>query len=418
MIEESVSAGSRSSAAAPTVFLHIGTMKTGTSFIQRVLQRNRELLRAEGVLYPLDGVHWALQVRAARDILGIKGIPAEGAWPKLEEKIRAWNGRACVVSMEFYSLASAVKAVQVVSRLKPSEVQVIITARDLVRVIPSAWQSMVKQGRPWSFADFVAAVTGSGGDRDAHRRFWRHHDLVEITRKWTAAVGAQNVHVITVPPSGAPPSTLWERFCSVVDLDPERYDISQDRKSNFSLSFSDTELMRQINTALRDELGKVAYKRWATRYFANRVLRASAGEQTAHDRPALSAAAHEWAIERSRQMVVDMQETGVHIIGDLEELIPAPLDPTAKDADTQPTTVYPDGAATIIAALLRQIVAVDPSLVSGRHARAGTGGFDSAADPDDDVDDEGVDDVDDAYGDETDSDEEPRPAARLAWVAR
>ncbi|UUZ61014.1 hypothetical protein [Nocardioides sp. B-3] len=36
------------------VLLHVGTPKTGTSYLQDVLFRNRESLRAQGILYPAD----------------------------------------------------------------------------------------------------------------------------------------------------------------------------------------------------------------------------------------------------------------------------------------------------------------------------------------------------------------------------
>jgi len=380
MIDEAATRDRTSAQSDQTVYLHIGTMKTGTSFLQHVLLRNAELLEADGVRYPLDGRGWALQVRAARDVLDIKGMPTQGGWDAMVDQIHAWPGHS-VVSMEFYSLASPVRAKKVAAGLAPSRVEVIITARDLVRVIPSAWQSMIKQGHPWAFPDFVDSITGESHSaaNDAHRRFWRHHDLVGITRRWAAAVGAENVHIVTVPPSGAPPSTLWERFCSVIGLDhPERYDVSQDRRSNFSLSYSDSELMRQINIALRDEIGRVAYKRWATRYFANRVLRASAGERTAHDRPGLTPAAHDWAVHRSQEMIDTLDDLGVHVVGDLAELMPARA--PAGDAPTEPMTVYPEGAVHVIAALIRRIAEVDPQLPERKAMSAGLQDQDEAAD--------------------------------------
>ena len=136
MSEQSAPPESASRRTAPTVFLHIGTMKTGTSFLQRVLQRNAAVLAADGITYPLENSRWALQVRAARDILEIKGKPTYGGWAAMLDAIQAWPGRAAVVSMEFYSLASAARAEKIVAALAPSDVQVIITARDLVRVMP------------------------------------------------------------------------------------------------------------------------------------------------------------------------------------------------------------------------------------------------------------------------------------------
>jgi hypothetical protein len=43
------------------VFLHVGSPKTGTTYLQGVLWRNREALRRQGLLLPLDSVgdHYA-----------------------------------------------------------------------------------------------------------------------------------------------------------------------------------------------------------------------------------------------------------------------------------------------------------------------------------------------------------------------
>ncbi len=377
---------------APTVFLHIGTMKTGTSFLQHVLQRNAAVLAGEGVLYPLtDSGAWAMQVRATRDVLGIGGRPSDGGWAALLERIQTWTGRAAVVSMEFYSLANDATVRQVAERLAPSPVQVIVTARDLARIMPSAWQSMIKQGHQWSFPDFVAEVTGSGGpEHDAHRRFWLHHDLPGIVGRWADAVGAQNVHLVTVPPSGAPPTVLWERFSSVIGVTPNRYDISQDRRSNFSLSYSDTEFMRQVNEALQPHLDRVAFKRWATRYFANRVLRASAGARTADDRPVLSAETQRWAVQRSHEMVDAIEAIGVRVVGDLADLIPVPADAPDSEEAVEPQRRYPDRAVLIVSALLRRLATVDPHL---------SGGVSTTDQAGDDIDDpEGHEDLDDDLG--------------------
>ena len=51
------------------VFLHIGAPKTGTTFLQDVLVRNKAALRANGVLYPgRNGTH----VMAALDLRNLE----------------------------------------------------------------------------------------------------------------------------------------------------------------------------------------------------------------------------------------------------------------------------------------------------------------------------------------------------------
>src|SRR5688500_5412963 len=74
--------------ASRTVYLHIGLFKSGTSFIQSVLLRNRAQLERDGFLFPTDDGRWSLQVRAARDVLEIKHhISSDGAWDELVEMI-------------------------------------------------------------------------------------------------------------------------------------------------------------------------------------------------------------------------------------------------------------------------------------------------------------------------------------------
>ena len=53
--------------APAVVYLHIGSPKTGTTYIQDVLWANREALEADGVLLP--GHYRYARVEAARDLV-------------------------------------------------------------------------------------------------------------------------------------------------------------------------------------------------------------------------------------------------------------------------------------------------------------------------------------------------------------
>ena len=50
--------------------------------------------------------------------------------------------------------------------------------------------------------------------------FWRVQHLPRDPRGWGADVRPEHVHLVTVPPSGAPHDLLWQRFAGVVGLDP------------------------------------------------------------------------------------------------------------------------------------------------------------------------------------------------------
>ena len=73
--------------------LHVGAMKSGTSFIQSRLFANKRMLRDDrGILVP--GMNWLSQVMAARDVLG----SGEEQWAKMAGKVHAHEGTS-VISM-------------------------------------------------------------------------------------------------------------------------------------------------------------------------------------------------------------------------------------------------------------------------------------------------------------------------------
>lgn len=354
----------------PTVFLHIGTYKSGTSFIQSVLARNRELLEAAGVFYPV-GSRTGAQIRAVRDVLGIRGpAPDDGAWEEIVTQIKNSSARCALVSMEFLSLATPEQAARIVADLQPCRVEVILTVRDLLRVLPSAWQSMVKQGHPWAFEEFTDSVIGTGeADPEPGRRFWQHHDLERLVGSWAPAVGSQNIHLVTVPRSGAPPELLWERYASVIGVVPESYDTEMDKESNFSLSYSDTELMRRLNLVLRPQLDRVAFKRWGTRFFANEVLREPSAAAAADDRVRVPRDTHDWAIQRSAQDVERLEQLDLHVVGDLSDLVPAPHDETSEAGRTEPSYIYPDNVIEMLSIVLKRLAKLEPGSAPRRSKK-------------------------------------------------
>jgi len=365
----------RSEAGSPTAsqpvqrtFLHIGTYKTGTSFIQSVLLRNRELLDANDVCYPTDLMNWRLQTHGVRDLLAQPDVDVDvgRSCRRLVETILTSGRSTAVVSVERLSTASTAQARALVRALQPSQVHVIMTLRDLARVLPSDWQSKVKQGATWRFEEYAAAaVQPEGGRGRANRVFWGHHDAVDIAGRWLAAVGREQFHVVTVPPPGAPPALLWERFCDVLGIDPAPYDISQNAKSNFSLTYSDTEFLRQVNRAVGRSIETDARKHWVTRYLANEVLRPAASEPARADRPRLDRDTERWIEAHAAKVVSALNDLDLDVVGDLDELIPRG---GAGDASpSRPAEDHPERAAEIVAALLRKLAEVDGTVRIARR---------------------------------------------------
>ena len=130
------------------MLVHVGAPKTGTSFLQDVLFRNREPLAKRGTLYPADrhDEHFL----AALDLMELPwgGLETEavGAWDRLATRVRGWDGTV-IVSHEILARASRAQVRRAYESFGDAEVHVVFSARDLVRQIPAEWQETVKHRR-------------------------------------------------------------------------------------------------------------------------------------------------------------------------------------------------------------------------------------------------------------------------------
>lgn len=340
----------------PVVNLHIGTMKTGTSYVQGLLERDRHSLAAEGVLVPVDAG------RAVHDVLELPGAASlgdvAGAWADLRAEVHRWPGDRVVLSMEFLGLASARQVEKVVASLAPSRVRVVITARDLGRTIPSAWQQTTKNQQCATWTEFLDAITADEAGRSrTGQQFWRHHDIVSITRRWAAAVGADSVTVVTVPPAGAPPEMLWRRFCTAVGLDPGQHRPDGRERRNASLGQAEAEVLRRLNVALDGRLPQPVYRRLVTGVISRQILRRGRAVTSA---PVLPARVNQWAVRRSAEVIADLRSLGMRVVGDLDDLRPASasMDRSAEDSETVDESAVTAVAVHVAAALLAATDAV------------------------------------------------------------
>ena len=107
------------------VLVHVGTPKTGTSYLQDVLFRNQELLRAHDILYPAD--RFDAHFLAALDLMTLPwgGLETEavGAWDRLAQEVREWHGTA-IISHEIFARATATQVERAMASLGDAEVHV------------------------------------------------------------------------------------------------------------------------------------------------------------------------------------------------------------------------------------------------------------------------------------------------------
>ena len=332
---------------ARRVFLHCGTAKSGTTFLQDLWWRHRDALRERGLLLPgtalRDHFHAAALVKGMDVIVDELEASEREVWRRLVDETREWSGDV-LISHEHFSDSSAEAAAAALIDLASAadEVHVVVTVRDLGRVLPSAWQQRVKQGARQPYAKFLATVRRGRDDQ----KFWRYQDVPGILDRWAAGLPPERVHLVVVPPSGAPRDELWLRTAAVFGVDVDGLDTAP-RLPNDSLSIVEAELLRRVNTVVPRERRSVALTRLTKGSFARDLLAGSAPQESF----VLPATHAGWVRERSETMVAALRGRSYDVVGDLDDLLPA--DPRSGRTPDQAT----DGellavATTVVARMI------------------------------------------------------------------
>lgn len=323
-----------------TVIVHVGAPKTGTSYLQDMLFSHREALAAEGVLYPGD--RFDAHFLAALDLMELTwgGLEkqAVGAWDRLAEEVRAWPGTV-ILSHEILATASRRQVERAVASFGDGvEVHVVLSARDLVRQIPAEWQENVKHRRTLGYRQFLDKVT------DPRRRgalaswFWGVQEVPDILDRWGATLPPEHVHLVTVPRPGAPRDLLWQRFASVLGLDPDAYRPAVQR-TNPSLGVPETAFIRRVNAHVdRGVLPNEDYRRFVRELLAHRTLSRRVGSA----RLTLPDDVHAWAAELSESWIALLARRGYDVVGDLADLRPEPVHSLVSGPASRGRFVDPD----------------------------------------------------------------------------
>ena len=306
----------------PQVYLHVGASKTGTTYLQELLWQGRDRLRSDGTLYP--GLSPDAHFRAAADLCEANFQEhldplVAGAWPRLVNQARTWGGPV-VLSHELLSMADSHAVWRALHDLSFAEVHVVCTVRDLARQIPASWQEDVKNRQVLSFAEFIAQLQAvpQPGVHYLAELFWRLQDTPEVLRRWTeAGVPANRVHVVTVPPRGARRELLWQRFATVIGVDPVGYDTEQGQAPNASMGVAETNLLRRLNLELGDNLDWPTYDVLVKDHLARYVLGARDGGRPLR----LPLSEYDWVSARSEHLVAQLRNCGYPVAGDLDELL-------------------------------------------------------------------------------------------------
>ncbi len=365
--------------------LHIGPGKTGTTYIQRTLAAQRAVLASRGWLYPGHGYN---QVNEFLALLGPNAprpkhveLPSKAlAWDPLAAQIAQWDG-SVILSAESLARFTAENLETVVKALGRGtgrdQIDIVVTLRDLGRLLPSWIQENYKNGSLESADEFYRRLVANRHDRSDG--LWLAFCAPGFIERWQHATGVGSVTVAVNPAAGSPQS-LWSRFVDAAGL-PLRHDAPELPAAdvNPSLDVAQARLLRYLNIEMERHgeippAGRAILRSSMIRgWLAKRSDGDRAGVLAVHS-DHWRAVVTDWATED----VDRLRAMDVKACGDFDELRPTfssslsanQTDPTVCPDDEMPTMAAATAALHTVALELQEEVDRLNALVPLRLARA------------------------------------------------
>ena len=211
----------------PTLILHIGPMKTGTTSLQFALHRSRKLLASHGIRYLSDYLHGNSNT-AALSLIGPDGL-AEGEWHYWDRRDDDWKRLRkqllhpktplTVVSAEAFAECDDHAISRLRTELSAFDVHLVLTLRRLSTLVPSVWQESAKR-RPFpSLREFSDRLLIRDMSDEISNRFWRCQEHDVLIRRWQSNLQPKQTTVII--PDKSDPNLLISAFAAVMGLPRE-----------------------------------------------------------------------------------------------------------------------------------------------------------------------------------------------------
>ena len=335
------------------VVLHVGTPKSGTTFLQKVLWDNRDILKAQGCGLAgnrqRDMFLAAIELRGSYEFWGYPPEELAGRWSAVCRQAREHTGTT-VMSHEILGGATDEQVARAMADLDGLEVHLVLTARDLARQVTSEWQEKVKNGSSRSFAVYQRRLTRQMRDGNFSAGFWRQQDVIGVLDRWGRDLPPAQVHVVVAPKSSADPSLLWRRFADAAGIDESGIDASaSNRAANTTLGVAQVAVLRHVNEALDGRIRHPEYGRLVKSHFAERLLAAQSSPRPQCP-PRLVARLRELAEDRTETI----RQRGYVVHGDLDDLIPTDPAPPYHAPDAVDPGLERTAYADVIATMLLQ----------------------------------------------------------------
>lgn len=240
------------------IVIHIGSHKTGTTYLQQGFVALRPSLRAAGIDYPaewqdhLHGHHSLARMLAAGD----DATPA-----RLADRVgaAASEGRGVLLSSENFENLDDAAVGRLAGALRGHAVEIVYFARHWSGLLPSAWQEHVKQGGSETYPEFLLAHLTQPSDS-------RLLNPMQMLRRYAAAFGRDAIRLVAYDRVIDGGQDLLAFFLDTV-LDVEVAAPPQGKRVNGALPATDIEIIRLLNALARRWAGRVPGGVWPMKLF-------------------------------------------------------------------------------------------------------------------------------------------------------
>lgn len=268
----------------PTIHVHIGESKTGTTSVQTALQMSRDALKEAGYWYPVAAGfrRQADLVDAMEPNLNIarhksRGLTTPEAWQAFrdpliaafDEEHKAHEGADCIVSSEHFPSLSrdGLALFKEFLAARFDRAKVYFYFRNPVDFEISIHSTRIKAGKTTSFRD------EDKFNVNMKRAVSRHQRL----RNWEDTFGIDNVEVGFFSRSALTNQSVVDDLLGRIGIDPAIMVMPKDDK-NEALNLVTLEVLRRLNEGMFDTLGYTKKQRWA---FVRAIGQVTTGESLA-----------------------------------------------------------------------------------------------------------------------------------------
>jgi hypothetical protein len=296
-----------------------------------------------------QGVHYAGYARnapaATRAAVGMTAGPADSPisgrlWAGLVREVRRAREDRVVISSEYFAHASEAAVRRIVHDLGPGRVHVVVTLRPLVRMLPSMWQQQVQSGGTRPYEEWLERNLGRTGPLP-DVQVWHRQRHDRLVGRWAGVTGPERVTAVVL---GDHDHAIANRaFEALLGLRGGTIAPRRDYE-NRSLMLGEIEAIRAFNlTARRDGLDAGASARFLHNAARAMKVREPEPGESRIETPA-------WAVDRAAEVaaevVAGIAASGVHVIGDLDQLLDARPNAALVAAPTA-STMAPAAAAAM-----------------------------------------------------------------------